>query len=272
MTQATSHGSGPGSGSGARPLRVLVTGGAGGIGLAVARAFVTAGAKVHVCDLDGAALARLAGEGIGTSLADVADAASVETLFTEVRGCLGGLDVLVNNAAITGPFGPVEENDPAGWARTISVNLVGQFHCARGAVPLLRAAGGGSIVNMSSVAGRLGYPLRTAYAASKWGIVGMTESLAMELGPDGIRVNAILPGIVSGERQARQQRAQAQRLGISDEAMQARYVANISMRRKVSEQEVADLILFITSSQGRSISGQSLGVCGNVETMRRSAG
>ena len=136
-------------------------------------------------------------------------------------------------------------------------------------MPLLRAAGGGSIVNMSSVAGRLGYPLRTAYASSKWGIIGLTQSLAMELGQDGIRVNAILPGIVAGDRQAAQQQAQAQRLGISDDEMQQRYVANISLRSKVSEQEVADLILFLTSPAGRSISGQSLGVCGNVETMRR---
>lgn len=252
-------------------LRVLVTGGAGGIGLAVAKAFASSGARVHVCDVDESRLCAVAaaGESLSASVADVADHASVCNLFDRVRKNLGGLDVLVNNAAITGPFGPVEENVPALWAKTISINLVGQFNCAREAVPLLRAAGGGSIVNMSSVAGRLGYPLRTAYASSKWGIIGLTQSLAMELGQDGIRVNAILPGIVAGDRQAAQQQAQAQRLGISDDEMQQRYVANISLRSKVSEQEVADLILFLTSPAGRSISGQSLGVCGNVETMRR---
>lgn len=251
--------------------RVLLTGAAGGIGLAVARAFVAQGAHVMICDIAEDRLAHMAetDPAIRSVRADVADEASVRALFAEVDTALGGLDVLVNNAAITGPYGPVEDNDPAAWSRSIGINLVGQFHCVHQAVPRLRRAGGGSIVNMSSVAGRLGYPLRTAYAAAKWGIIGLTESLAMELGPANIRVNAILPGIVSGPRQAAQQRAQAERLGISDEEMHARYVRNISLRRKVDEVEIADLILFITSDKGRSISGQSLGVCGNVETMRR---
>ena len=227
---------------------------------------------MHVCDIDQTRIAAL-GERpgkIGASFADVAEHASVCALFEAVTDALGGLDVLVNNAAITGPYGPVQENDPLHWAKTISTNLVGHFNCVHQAVPLLKVAGGGSIVNISSVAGRLGYPLRTAYAASKWGIIGLTESLAMELGPDNIRVNAILPGIVSGVRQSAQQHAQAERMGVTDDEMQRRYVANISLRRKVSEEEVSELILFITSARGRSISGQSLGVCGNVETMRRS--
>lgn len=251
--------------------RVLVTGGAGGIGLAIARHFAQLGASVHVCDVDAQRLKAqsIVDQQVAFSKADVADPADVETLFRRVSEQLGGLDILVNNAAITGPFGPVESLAPEDWARTIAVNLVSQFHCVKFAVPLLRAAGGGSIVNMSSVAGRLGYPLRTAYAASKWGIVGLTQSLAMELGPDNIRVNAILPGVVGNERQRRQQAAQAERLGITDAAMEARYVENISLGRKVTETEVAELIAFVCSPAGRSITGQSLGVCGNVETMRR---
>jgi NAD(P)-dependent dehydrogenase (short-subunit alcohol dehydrogenase family) len=252
-------------------LRVLVTGGAGGIGLAIAKAFVDNGALVHICDVDDQRVAAIPelGINVGATVCDVANHESVAALFSALRTSLGGLDVLINNAAITGPFGPVEFNDPTAWARTIAVNLVGQFNCVQHAVPLLKSAGGGSIVNISSVAGRLGYPLRTAYAASKWGIIGLTQSLAMELGPDSIRVNAILPGIVSGSRQSMQQKAQADRIGITDEEMQKRYIANISLRKKVTEKEIAELILFITSSAGRSISGQSLGVCGNVESMRR---
>lgn len=257
--------------NGATTPRVLVTGGAGGIGLAIARHFAQLGASVHACDVDVERLhaQQSVDQKITFSEADVADARDVEALFSRVSAQMGGLDILVNNAAITGPFGPVESLSPEDWARTISVNLVGQFHCVKFAVPLLRSAGGGSIVNVSSVAGRLGYPLRTAYASSKWGIIGLTQSLAMELGPDNIRVNAILPGIVSNERQRRQQAAQAARFGISDESMETRYVQNISLRRKVSEAEVAELIAFVCSPAGRSISGQSLGICGNVETMRR---
>ena len=252
-------------------LRVLVTGGAGGIGLAIARHLAGRGARVHVCDVNRDRLASFAAdhEAMRATEADVADPDAVAKLFACVKADLGGLDALVNNAAITGPFGPVEEQSPEEWARAISINLVGQFHCVQQAVPLLREAGGGSIVNLSSVAGRLGYPLRTAYASSKWGIIGLTESLAMELGPDNIRVNAVLPGIVENERHLHQQAAQAERLGIPVKEMHERYVRNISLRRKVSEDDVAELVAFVCSPAGRSISGQSLSVCGNVETMRR---
>ena len=252
-------------------MRVLVTGGAQGIGLAIARAFLDEGARVFVCDSNRDALGALslAEPQLRLAHTDVANPRSVQNLMDEIRATFGGLDVLVNNAAITGPFGPVEENDPDLWAQAISVNLVGQFNCAHFGVPLLKAAGGGSLVNMSSVAGRLGYPMRSAYAASKWGIIGLTQTLAMELGAHRIRVNAILPGIVDNARHRTQVHAQAERLSISDQAMNQRYLDTISMGEKISEEEIADLVLFITSSRGRHISGQSLGVCGNVETMRR---
>lgn len=251
--------------------RVLVTGAARGIGLAIARAFFSEGARVLVCDNDERSLAALTQSDplLLTAHADVANPQSVATLMSKVCQQFGGLDVLVNNAAITGPFGPVEDNDPTLWAAAISVNLVGQFNCAHHAVPLLKAAGGGSIVNISSVAGRLGYPMRSAYSASKWGIIGFTQTLAMELGPHSIRVNAILPGIIDNDRHQGQVRAQAERLGVSVHTMNQSYLNTISMGEKASEDEVADLAVFITSSRGRHISGQSLGVCGNVETMRR---
>jgi NAD(P)-dependent dehydrogenase (short-subunit alcohol dehydrogenase family) len=193
----------------------------------------------------------------------------VDRLVKEVAEQMGGLDVLVNNAAITGPIGPVELNDPDDWARTVSVNLMGQFNCIHRAVPMMREAGGGSIINMSSIAGRLGFPHRSAYAASKWGIIGLTQSVAMEVGEFNIRVNAILPGIVDGLRQRRVQNARAVALGISEEEMATRYVANVSLKRKIDAQEIADTVIHLASEAGRSISGMSIGVCGNVETMRR---
>ena len=252
-------------------LRVLVTGGGGGIGLEIATACAEEGARVHVCDVDEALLrpgsALLAA--IGRTVADVSNEHDVDRLFQTVGDELGGLDVLVNNAAITGPVGPIETNDPAQWSRTIGVNLIGQFHCIRKAVPLLREAGGGSIVNISSIAGRLGFPNRTAYAASKWAIIGLTQSVAMEAGAFNIRANAILPGIVAGPRQARVQAERARALGISEDEMAARYVSNVSLQRKVDAREIADMVIYLCSEAGRGISGMSIGVCGNVETMRR---
>ena len=257
---------------GLRPgLRILVTGAAGGIGLEIASACLAEGARVHICDLEDVLLnaANTIPSDIGKTAADVSHSGEVVRLFKDVVEQMGGLDVLVNNAAITGPNGPVESNDPSDWARTVSVNLVGQFNCIHRAVPLMREAGGGSIINMSSIAGRLGFPYRSAYSASKWGIIGLTQSVAMEVGEFNIRVNAILPGIVEGPRQRRVQNARAITLGISEEEMAVRYVANVSLKRKIDAQEIADMVIHLSSEAGKSISGMSIGVCGNVETMRR---
>jgi len=250
-------------------LRVLVTAGASGIGRVIAESFAEGGARVHVCDIDPAQIAPFAAANpaIGTTLADVADPDAVARVFDDVSSRLGGLDALVNNAGIAGPFGPVEEIAPADWAQTFAVNVHGMFHCVRGAVPLLKAAGGGSISNMSSIAGRLGYPLRTPYAASKWAIVGLSESLAMELGPHNIRVNSILPGFVEGERHDRLAKKRAALLGITVAELEAQRAKRVSLRRTVSPRDVAAMALFVASDLGRNVSGQTLGVCGNVETM-----
>jgi NAD(P)-dependent dehydrogenase (short-subunit alcohol dehydrogenase family) len=161
----------------------------------------------------------------------------------------------------------VEEVAPADWRRCVEVNLNGQFYCLRRAVPLLKAAGGGAVVNISSVAGRLGYAFRLPYAATKWAIVGMTQSLAKELGPSGIRVNAVLPGIVEGARIERVIADRARATGTTVEATRASTLARVSLRRMVTAREVADAVLFLASPAGAAISGQSLGVCGNVETL-----
>lgn len=247
--------------------RVLVTAGAQGIGLSIAETFVAAGAKVHVCDVDQAALAHAAKRlpGVTTSLTDVADEAQVAAMFADLEKRWGALDVLVNNAGIAGPTAAVEDISLADWNRTLAVNLTGMFLCTRSAVPMLKKAGGGSIVNLSSVAGRLGFPLRTPYSASKFGVIGLTETWAMELGPSNIRVNAILPGAVSGDRIERVISAKAEALGIDKDAMRERLVSKVSLRSMVSPQDIANQILFICSPAGRVISGQSLSVCGNVE-------
>jgi NAD(P)-dependent dehydrogenase (short-subunit alcohol dehydrogenase family) len=203
----------------------------------------------------------------GRSKADVSSDADVARLFADLRTNLGGLDVLVNNAGVAGPTGGVEEISPAEWRRTIDVCLTGQFLCAHHAVPLLKAAGGGSIVNLSSAAGRFGYAFRTPYSAAKWGVIGFTQSLAKELGPANIRVNALLPGIVEGPRMTGVISARARQLDVSYKEMEKTYLDRVSLRRMVTAQDVAATALFLVSEAGRNMSGQSIGVDGNVESL-----
>jgi len=245
----------------ANGLRVLVTAGAAGIGLAIARTFLTHGARVQVCDVDDQALAALPKE-IFRARADVSSLSDVERLFDEVKRNLGGLDVLVNNAGVAGPTGKVEDIRPEDWDRCIAVDLNGMFYVTRKAMPLIKAAGGGSIVNLSSIAGRFGFAMRTPYSAAKWGVVGFTQSLAVEAGPDGVRVNCIQPGIVEGERVERIMADKASGLGISKEEVRKRMVEGISLKTTVTAQDVADTALFLTVGAGRHISGQALSVCG----------
>lgn len=246
-------------------MRVLVTAGAAGIGRAIASTFSDAGANVFVCDVNAAALSdiRASYPRIGVTTADVAAPEQVDRMFDLAVSQLGGLDVLINNAGISGPTARVEDISVAEWERTIAVDLNSMFFCTRRAVPLLKAAGGGSIINLSSIAGRLGFPLRTPYSAAKWGVVGFSKSLAMELGPSNIRVNALLPGVVEGDRVDRVISAKAEALGVSVEEFRERFVSSISLRRMISAQDIADMALFLATPSGRNISGQAISVCGD---------
>ncbi|MBJ6124358.1 SDR family oxidoreductase [Microvirga splendida] len=250
-------------------LRVLVTAGAAGIGLEIARSFVREGSKVHVCDVDDAALASLltSDPDLTQSRADVASRSDVSRLFDEALQGLGGLDVLVNNAGIAGPTARVDEVDPEDWDRTLSVNITGQFNCARLAVRHLRESGNASIVNLSSAAGRFGFPLRSPYSAAKWATVGFTKTLAMELGPLGIRVNAILPGVVEGERIRRVIGSKAAARGISYEEMENELLRHVSLRTAVTPQQIADQIVFLCSPRGRTISGQAIAIDGDTQSL-----
>jgi NAD(P)-dependent dehydrogenase (short-subunit alcohol dehydrogenase family) len=249
-------------------LKVLVTAGASGIGAAIARGFCEAGARVHVCDVDRVALDRLATENpdITISVADASSERDVDLVFDDVRSTLGGLDVLVNNAGIAGPTAAIESMDAGQWERTVAVNLNSQFLFARRAVPLLKASQSNPcIVAMSSVAGRLGYAYRTPYASTKWAVVGLMKSLAIELGPQGVRVNAILPGAVEGDRMSAVIAARAAATGVTAEEMREEYLRKISLRRMVTAADVAAMTLFLCSPAARNVSGQAISVDANVE-------
>lgn len=249
--------------------RVLISAGGAGIGRMIAAAFAARGAKVFICDISEEALdeARRSIEGVKALPVDIAQPAAVTALFAAVEREFGGLDVLVNNAGIAGPTARVEDVAPDELARTLAVNVEGQFHCARHAVPLLKAAGGGTILNLSSVAGRLGFPMRSPYSASKWAVVGFTKSLAIELGETGIRVNAILPGHVETERFRRVVRSKAEATGRSFEDVRARFLAPVSLQRTVAPEDIANMALYLASPFGASITGQAISVCGDVQMM-----
>ena len=248
---------------------VLVTGGGSGIGRAIAESFVALGASVHICDVSKQMLdeCRDANPEMGTSLCDVSDPCQVDALLDTLESNYGRLDILINNAGIAGPAAAVEDIEIEAWQKTLDIDISGAFYVTRRAVPLLKRAGKGSIVNMSSSAGILGCPLRSPYVASKWAIVGLSKTWAMELGPFNIRVNAICPGSVDGPRiDAVIERDAAER-GLKPEEIRQMYKQQSSLRKFISAQDVANMATFLCSDAGASISGQALSVDGNTESL-----
>mgnify|MGYP001547810738 FL=1 len=245
--------------------RVLVTAGASGIGLAIANAFAAAGAAVHIADVDAEAVAAAmrAHERISGSVTDVGDRAAVQRLFEDVQTRLGGLDVLVNNAGISGPTAPLAEYDPAAWKAVIDVNLNGTFHVTQLAIPLLRLSAQASIVIMSSIAGRYGYANRVGYATTKWGLVGFAKTLSLELGPHGITCNAIHPGAVDGARIRSVFEGRASLSGRTVQEEAALALENQSIKKFVDPADIAALVMFLAGPHGRSISGQSIPIDGD---------
>lgn len=249
-------------------LRVFVTAGASGIGRRIVEGYRECGARVAVCDVSEEALSAFrkdAPEAVALAC-DVGDRKALADTVAEAGDKLGGFDVVINNAGIAGPTGKVEEISAEDWEATLRIDLDSQFHVAHATAAALKESQGW-MLNIASVAGRLGYAYRTPYAAAKWGVVGFTKSLAAEMGPDGVRVNAILPGIVEGARIRGVIGARAKAVGVSYEEMESRYLANVSLRRMVSPDDVAATCLFLTSPAGGNISGQAISVCGNVEVL-----
>jgi NAD(P)-dependent dehydrogenase (short-subunit alcohol dehydrogenase family) len=249
--------------------RVLVTAGAAGIGREITRAFAATGAKVFVCDIDATGLKQLEQEipGVLTVTCDIANRAEIESMVSAAAAALGGLDVLVNNAGIAGPTAPVEELSPDDWDKVVQVNLTGTFDVTRHAIPHLKKSSAGVIIILSSAAGRFGYANRSAYSATKWGLVGFTKTLSIELGQYGIRANTILPGGVGGERLERVLEGRAKESGQTVEQVKERAMANQSLKRLVDPRDIAALAVFLASDAAKSISGQMLPVDNDIQML-----
>jgi len=250
-------------------LVVLVTAGASGIGRVIAKSFLAHGCHVHICDIDRPAVETFLLENPESSatVADVSDFKSVETVFSDLKKRYTQLDVLINNAGKAGPTAALEDIDPEDWDATVAVNLNSQFYFSRLAIPLIRKAGGGSIVNIASSAALFGYPNRSPYAASKWAVIGLTKTMAMESGDSGIRVNAICPGSVEGPRIERVIKKDAQERGKTVDEIREMYTRQTSLNRFIQPEEVAHMAVFLASDLGRSISGQVLSVDGHTESL-----
>jgi len=247
--------------------KAIVTAGGSGIGLAIATALHRAGADVWICDLSQQFLQSAADAlpGIGTMVCDVSDPEAAAAFVKEAAQNMGGLDIVVNNAGIAGPAAPLEDISTEDWVRTFAVNVHGQFYIARAAIPYLKQAGAGSIVCMASVAGKYAFALRSPYASSKAAVISLARALSVELGPYQIRVNAIAPGVVAGERIKRVFSDRARTRGIAYEEMQEIALRAVSLKTMVEPEEIAALVMFLCAPSGRAITGQVHSICGGLE-------
>ena len=249
-----------------QPLRVCVTGGAEGLGLAIAKRFHDAEARVHICHRSAQTLVETLAEhpGMHGTVADVGSASDVNLFVAEAHEWMGGIDVLVNAADEPGPRQRIEDLSVEDWQRTLDVNLSGMFYCIREVAPLMREQRGGSIVNIASTSARTGLPKRVGYVVSKAGVLGLTHNVARELGPDNVRCNAILPGMIDNDSSRSLIESRARR-GLNEDVAEAELLSRVSMRSWITPDEVAELAVYLASDAARHISGQQIGVCGNVE-------
>jgi NAD(P)-dependent dehydrogenase (short-subunit alcohol dehydrogenase family) len=248
-------------------INVVIVAGASGIGREIAQAYLREGANVYVCDISHKLITKFKNEfpEVYIEQTDVSDYKQIKAFFSNVSEQIDHLDVLVNSAGIAGPTALLHEADQELWDQTIDVNIKGMFYSCREAIPLLQKSQAGSIVNLASNAAFFGFPFRSAYTTAKWATIGMTKTLAMELGKDNIRVNAVCPGSVTGDRINRVINADAKEQGKTSEEIKASYVKQVSLKTFVEPEDVANMCLYLTSDLGRFISGQAIGLDGHTE-------
>ena len=251
---------------------IIISAAADGIGWAIAKSCLEKGCSVYLSDINQQKIDEinehpLINKKIFIDNVDANNPDSVEKYFDGIKEKTSTIDALINNVGIAGPTGPMEGLSISNWKNTIEVNINSHFYFTKYAIPLLKANNGGSIINISSTAGLFGFPLRTPYAASKWAVIGITKSLAIELGDFNVRVNAICPGSVSGDRMKRVIEAKAKSIGIPAEELQQDYESMVSLKTFVDKEDIANMALFLISNEAKRISGQVMTVDGNTERM-----
>lgn len=246
---------------------VFITAGGSGLGLDMARGFLANGATVAVTDTDPAALDHARGlyPDLMTFEADAANETAMREVFKSLQSAWPQLDVVMANAGIAGPTAAIEDVALSDWQRCLAVNLDGAFLATSLAAPWMKANKSGVMTLTSSTAGLFGYPFRSPYAAAKWGIIGLMKTLAMELGPYGIRANAICPGAVEGDRMDRVIAKEAAARGIPEDELRQGYADCVSLKRFVSASDITDMALFLASPAAKNVSGMAMAVDGHTE-------
>ena len=248
--------------------KIVISAGASGIGWATTKVCISRGAQVFLCDVNQKLINKINKNNkyknkIFAYECDASNENEVIDFFSKILKKTKKIDALINNVGIAGPTGTLEKLDSEEWETTLQVNVVSHFYFAKQAIPLIKKNKKGSIINLSSGAGIMGFPLRSPYAASKWAIVGLTKTLAMELGKFNIRVNAICPGAIKGERMKRVVRDKAKFLKTSQNVVEKEFISMASMNSWVYEEDIGKMCSFLISSDSERISGQIIGVDGN---------
>ena len=222
-----------------------------------------------ICDKDQEVLDQFSKNNpeIITLKADVSNEEEVTSFFNEIKDHFGEINSLINNAGIAGPSAKLEDTNFDDWKNTLSVNLNGTFLCTKSAIPLLRSAGGGSIINIGSTSSFMGTPLRSSYSATKWGLIGLTKTWAMEYGADNIRINTICPSSVNGERIEQVIEREAKYRNVIPEEIKAAYLSQTSMKTFIDAEEIAGMIVYLLSPLAKKITGQMLAIDGHTENL-----
>ena len=252
--------------------KIIISAAANGIGWSIAQECMSNGAIVYITDKSNESLEKISKHKLHEKqlFLDKVNSENfkeVENYFNKIKHKVDNIDALINNVGIAGPTGKLEDLNINDWKETLDININSHFYFTKLSIPLLKNNNGGSIINLSSTAGLFGFPLRSPYATSKWAIIGLTKTLAMELGENNIRVNAICPGSVAGDRMKKVIKAKAQSLGVKEENLQKDYESMVSLKSFVDKKDISNMAVFLLSEEAQKISGQVMTVDGNTERM-----